>query len=297
MAGTYTDVPSRRFAYDDDGTVAFWCTGVGADAGSFDSEVTAGELATLNNQDTDAVGLSNSSAYGIWFLFPELREVDGVFVAANTGTGFGPDVGMIATADATATNPFGPAWTQSVAAGSTPNITAIPRDNYRTQIVSMAETSERGLAAIRGDTGSSRRFLQLHIYGTISPGETPDRILFIDEATGLEFTGPIDYGDIPRGGSEDYELRLRNNSTTLQANTIQYTAESLGVDGGGGYGGGHGWFTATLPAGSTFSGTNQIASLAASTSTGIITLRRITPGGEEPRLFAPRETVQVDSWT
>jgi hypothetical protein len=297
MAGSYSDAPSRRMAYDDDGTVGFKCdcnVNEGPNADEFDSEFTPGNLATMNNQDADGVsGLSNRDT-GYYLIFPELREIDGAVCTATTGTGQQQNFGMYAVGASTVTNPF-TGWVQSVAAGSTPNLSVDVRDRYRTDIVSMAEPSRRGFAAMR--TPGSGSMAQMHVYGEISPGETPDKVLIIDENTGVEFTAPKDYGDIPRGSSEDIEIRLRNDSASLTVNTVQYTVEALGVDGGGGYGGGNGWYTSTLPGGSTFQATNQIASIASATTTGIITLRRITPGDEEPRLFAPRLQVTHASFT
>lgn len=295
MAGSYSDTPSRRMAYDDDGSVGFACTGAGPNGDAFGYELTPAQLALLNNQDTDTIGgpVGNTD-WGMFIMFPELREIDGALVAPRVSTGNGNQVLMYSVAASTSTNPFS-GWSQSVASGSTPDwdITT-ERDGYRTRIVSMAEPSRRGFAGFRPGADATAF---VHIYGEISPGETPDKIIIIDNATGLEFTGPLDYGDIPRGGSEDYEIRLRNDSASLTVNTVQYTAESLGVDGGGGYGGGHSWFTATLPGGSTYQATNQISSISAATTTGIITLRRITPATEETRLFAPRLQVTHASFT
>jgi hypothetical protein len=295
MAGSYPNVPSRRMAFDDDGSVGFACTGDGPGGDAFGYELTAGQMALINNQDTDTIGgpVGNTD-WGIFIMFPELREIDGALVAPRVSTGNGSTVLMYSVAASTATNPF-TGWSQSVASGSTPDwdITT-DRDGYRDLIVSMAEPSRRGFAGFRPGADATAF---VHIYGEISPGETPDKIIIIDENTGVEFTAAYDYGDIPRGGSEDIEIRLRNDSATLTANTVQYTVESLGVDGGGGYGGGHGWFTATLPGGAVYQATNQIASIGPATTSGLIKLRRITPADEEPRVFAPRLQVTHASFT
>lgn len=301
MAGSYSDVPGRRMAWDADGSRAFLCFAVGGgpNATSLNFELNGTQKAAANSQDLTAAMPTQGGAgsqHELFVIFPELREIDGMY--CRLGGSANGTVGMFATAANAATNPF-TGWTQKVAAGSTPDLNDNDQaiDSYRTNIVSMAETTERGAAAVFvvGSTATAPR--NLHIYGVMSPGQTPDKLLWIDDATGLEFTAPIDYGNVPRGGSEDRALRLRNDSATLQANTIQYTAQNLGVDSATQGGGGADWFTSTLPGGSTFSATQSVGSLAAATTSGIITVRRITAATEFPRVFAPRLRVVVDSWT
>lgn len=274
MAGSYPDAPSRRMAWDADGSV-----GIARNAAFQSTELTGSETAELNDEDntasTYAVAGGGSPHYVI-VIFPELREIDGVFAAAVAG------IGAFEASDDT-TNGIDGTW-DTVTANMPDEETVFTR--YRVGIVSAAETARRGLRVV----GNQALLQALHIYGTISPGETPDRLLWLDEATGLEFTAPRDYGDRPRGSSLDYELRLRNNSATLTANTIQYTAEDLFL-------GSAAWYTWTLPAGSTFQSVRSIASLAPATTTGLIVLRQIIPGTTVPQHYAARARAAVSSWS
>jgi hypothetical protein len=137
--------------------------------------------------------------------------------------------------------------------------------------------------------GNAAHQQRWHVYGEIAAGETPDRLLFIDELTGLEFALPKDYGDRPRGGSSDFEWRIKNNSAGETATTIQYTSEDLWLGSGA-------WYTHTLPGGSTYAATRSIASLAAATTTGIITTRSIIPDAETLGPHAGRTYLNVASW-
>ena len=287
MAGSYADAPSRRMAFDADGTVG---TRTLAGGGRTDM-LTAGQLADLNDESSSAVSTDQSNAAIHWALiFPELREVDGLFLTGVQSGGVDNLTTVESSADTT--NGVDGSWATIFADYADPSGTAVT-PFYRSEIRSAATSGARAVRALQpaggGNTPSLRAF---HVYGEISPGETPDRLLFLDELTGLEFTLPIDFGDVPRGGSEDVELRLRNNSATLTASNIQYTAEAITTGDTSG-----GWYTFTLPGGATFQSTQQIASLAAATTTGIITMRRITPGAAPVGLYAGRIRATTQTWS
>jgi hypothetical protein len=277
-------------APDGDGSIGFaWATGSTAPN---IYEFSAVEMARANNEAGDLAVASSKvgpthaldNTYG--YIFPELREIDGVFARRHGALAIRPFLHSPDT-----TNGFGGTWDTEIP--NMPEITTTVPD-YRDNIQSIAASSKRAVRVnIQHDGGESASIQglgELHIYGEIAAGETPDRLLLIDELTGLEFTLPIDYGDVSRGSSEDREFRIENNSAGLTANTIQYTAEALTGTSGS-------WYTVTLPGAGSFQATQSIASLAAATTTDIITLRRVTPGGETFGLHAAREYFNVDSWT
>lgn len=283
MAGSYPDAPSRRMAWDADGSVSFYWAVNGSD---FSTEHGASDKVNMNGEDDSTapsgVG-SGSPDHWTAVLFPELREIDGAFAARVGGSSI---QGLDHSPDTT--NGRDGTWTTEVA--DLTDYTSVP-GNYRSGIVSMAASSKRGLRIRQNlaGTGSGAGWRAIHIYGEIAAGQTPDRLLIIDETTGLEYTAPRDYGDVPRGSSEDREWRIRNNSASLTANTIQYTAEALVRDA-------NTWYTHTLPGGSTYQSTRQIASLAPATTTGVIVTRRVTPGTAID-LYAARVYLNVDTWS
>lgn len=290
MAGSYPNVPSRRFGLDSDGSVLV----------KFGPDTTSRAIieasATHRDNITDEeggvafdaggfTGLSHGGRIMYAWVFPELREIDGVFIARQDGLGL-----TALEHSANTTNGSGGTWVTEIA-DLTDHGTVRP--TYRSSITSTAASSKRGLRCTYlfngGLSGSAQGLQAFHVYGEIAPGQTPDRLLFIDEATGLEFTASYDYGDIPRGGSEDITWRFRNNSASLTATTIQYTAEDLYLGSGG-------WYTHTLPGGSTYQATRQVASLTPATTSGLITTRRVTPGNEDLGTHAGRIYLNVDTW-
>ena len=280
-AGSYPDAPSRRMALDDDGTVMGRRNQGGT--GSL-LEATGAQKADMQREDGTATywQIAGGSA-GSWYLFmifPELREFDGIYC------GFVTSILTEVHSSGDTTNTFDGTWTQRIADIDNPANTLI---SYRTDITSVAVSNVRGIRVRTNDTGSEQRFEQAHIYGEISAGETPDRLLWFDQATALEFAKPQDYGDVPRGSAEDKVTYLKNNSAALTANTVQVTAEDL-------FGGSGGWFT--FDEGTGFSSTLSLASsIANGANSPNITVRRITPDAGALGLHAARAYVNVGSWT
>lgn len=282
MAGNYPDQPSRRMGWDGDGTIGLY---TGSNPVNFCvgwTEMSSVQKAELNDEDASTVlsGGGGGNDINLGVIFPELREFDGYFYRQRRST-----LTIFTSADTT--NGCDGTWNALTAVTGTASIV---RPDYRDDIVSAASSAIRGLRWNSTTDGGGYAVVAMHMYGEISPGETPDRLLFIDEGTGLEFTKPRDYGNVPRGSSEDVQWRIKNNSSTLTANTVQYTTEELYLDAGGD-------FTHTLPGAGSFQATQQIASIASNTTTGIITTRRITDGATALGLRSGRTYLNVSSWS
>jgi hypothetical protein len=128
------------------------------------------------------------------------------------------------------------------------------------------------------------------IYGAIASGETPDRLLFIADATGTEYGAPQDYGDRPRGSAVDVDIRIKNNSGTLQANTIDVTrgrTETAPPDASS-------WYT--LDNGGGFGASFQVASLGSGAS-DTFTLRQNIPDTATPNVYETWLKYAVTSWS
>lgn len=274
MAGSYPDAPSRRMAWDDDGTIAMW--------GTLSSYVgltafTSPQMQDLNDED-DVLVLSTSGERYIVYLFPELREFDGFFWRQHFFS-------VTPQKSTNTTNGVDGTWTNLT---SLTNTGADVRPDYRNVIQSYAESGIRGFRHAASTSGGFHGMKASHIYGEIAPGQTPDRLLFVDTGTNLEFNLPIDYGDTPRGSATDRTFKLRNNSGSLTASTIQITAESLYLSSGN-------WFT--FSEGGAFQATLALASsIGSGADSPTITARRDIPDSETLSLHAARFQVSVGSW-
>lgn len=286
MAGSYPDVPSRRMAWDDDGTIGFYQNQSVKPAPTV---LNTTQKVELNDEDNASVafggGSGNGQTWWFWHFFPEQREFDGIF-AAVAGTGHN---GAVHTSVDT-TNGIDGTWVQQVA--DLPNYNEIYPSNYRTGITSVAVSNVRSIRTVttaQSNQGNPN-VMCYHVYGEITPGQTPDRLLYVDSGTGLEFGLPIDYGDIPRGSAADRQFKLRNNSGTLTATTVQMTAESLYLNSGA-------WFT--FSDGGAFQSTLPLTagSIGPGADSATVTLRRIVPDSESTGLHVARVQVSVGTWS
>lgn len=290
--GTYNDAPGARMALDADGSIGFYqisssaTFGVGDPPAAAWNEMTSAERIKMNNEDaSDDITLSGGDYWAGW-LFPELRDIDGVFFASDNVSGGGSDYST------NTTNAVDGTWTTMSYVG----IQWIADDLYRDNIDAQSLTGVRCVRAFNTSTGADIR--GLHVYGSIASGETPDRLLFLDESSGLEFgqsTAPeiMDFEDRPRGSIIDFEWRLRNNSAVagnnLTANTITINREALtGVmdtwmtydEGGGG-----------------FMTSESITSLAPETNSALLTTRLDVADAASLFVWAARTKVAVASWS
>lgn len=238
MAGIYDDAPSRRMGFDADGTVGVWYKD-----GFAANNLSATQMAYLNDETGhDLVSLPTSFAdYTLALIFPQDRELDGVFATAWKGQSTNPALRAV-DSSVNSTNGIDGTWVQQVAnmpefydgdvyaAGTT-------YEKFRDNIQSMAVSITTAIR-LHLDIGSTslNSFGSLHVYGTISPGETPDRILFLDaENSDAVFTKVLDYAEVPRGQTQTRTVKIKNNSSTKTINTLQMTAEDLYLNAGGFY--------------------------------------------------------------
>lgn len=281
MAGAFPDAPSRRMALDVDGSLGGSRFASGTQALQ---EFTDPEMVTLQKEDLILVTIGGGSQPDEYFfyIFPELREFDGIYIRANI-------INILSTVHSSGdtTNTFDGTWTQRIANYDDSAVASLT--TYRTEITSTAVPNVRGIRGQFDATGSGKSLSGFHIYGEISAGETPDRLLWIDNDDDLEFSKPQDYGDVPRGSAEDHVVYLKNNSALLAANSVQVTAEDL-------VGGSGGWYT--FDDGTGFSATKSLASsISNGANSPNITIRRITPDAETLGVHAARAFVSVGSWT
>lgn len=230
-------------AYDADGTVGFawnaptYLTNWNSAPGTvqpelWDVELTQAKLAQMNNENWDDYENYDSiiEHQFVW-MYPEPRELDGVYLnmrytSSNAWSASSEDskIGSDGT------------WTSLGYIGDKDNFTA---DGYRDNIESFALSNQNGLMvwASSGGALTDVRIYQLHIYGTMSPGSTPDRIIFLDTlSSDAEFSKVLDYGDIPRGQVSTRTIKLKNNSSSYSMNTVVVSAEDLYLEAGDWYG-------------------------------------------------------------
>lgn len=289
MAGFYPDVPAPRMAYDRDGTVGFKYV-----AGAVTpTQLTGGEMAQINNETENTWWAQDTVPdwyYGL--IFPQLRDITGYFNCAYFNTGTNPIV-MYTSADTT--NGIDGTWTNR---GNLSQQSGLA--NYRTAISAVSWLGIKGIRLHFDFQGGSgvRTIKKLHLFGSLTAGETPDRLRLwhptldepLDDANSSD-GAYLDWGDVVRGTNQDRSFRIKNNSATLTANSIDLSPQVLSD-------------TAptvvsqhTLSDGGAFAGSINIGNLAPGNISSVITLRRTIASNAALSLWTGRININPGSWT
>ncbi|MCY7286664.1 MAG: hypothetical protein LH624_00025 [Cryobacterium sp.] len=214
MAGNYVDPPSRRMAYDRDGTIAVYvdnATGVATQQAQL-------VLTNLNDDDLNTVGFAfslNPYSGFAGVIFPELRNIAGIFVSTRYTT-----AGAL-TWSANSTTLIDGTWTQALATTPTADYTYSPA--YRTSVTSLALTGVRALriAMSGGYNGGTPSFRAMLLFGVIPPAQSPDRLVFWHATSAIELLDAVmDFGDSPRTTTATKTFRIMNNSATMTATGV-----------------------------------------------------------------------------
>ncbi len=291
MAGAYNDYPGARMGIDADGTIGLLSQADGTTfvAGRAPAiawtEMSGAQMTSLNNEDASDDIFGPHNDHEVCIIFPEKRDIDGLFMAWDAITSGGTSY------SADTTNGIDGSWTTLSYAGFDWDAD----DEYRDNIQGLSQTGVRAIRHFNGAQNADWR--GAHTYGSMASGETPDRIIFLDEASGLEFgqsTAPeqMDFGDRPRGSIKDHEFRVRNNSTVagnnLTATTIVLTREAL-------TGSMDTWMTYDENGGG-FMTSETVTSLAPETNSALLTMRLDIADAATLFVWAARTKVAVTTW-
>jgi hypothetical protein len=221
MAGSFSDVPGYRFAYDVDGTIGV----IYSYSGGVIASVSSADLSKANQEQASANNVSNSVRVDtrlyvpgggdnnyVALVFPELRDIAGYFLSVPS---VAPTGGKIIQTSSDTTNGQDGTWT-TVAnphGGINGNSIALS-PAYRTEIKTVEWTSVR---AIRFTV--TNVFWACHLYGTISTSLSTER-LRVTDISDNDIVAQLDMGNIPQRTSATKQLKISNLSATQTANNI-----------------------------------------------------------------------------
>jgi hypothetical protein len=299
----YPALSDHRIPYHRDGTrVAYGGRANDGVAARFAQGPTAwfstADLIELNDGDYDPTSVDdvfegdsgNGRRYmALWFFFPEVREISAAHIGVADTTvpdGYGiADGGIQGSTDTT--NGVDGTWeTASTPSGQPGGARAL--DTWRRLVRPISFTGGKRVLRICRDSDqpikTNTRIRLIHLYGEKAAGQTPDDILFIDDATNQEFGAVLDFGDRPLGTTVTRVFRLKNASTTKTANTVNLQCNDSDF--------------AISTDGTTWVATINIASLAPGAQSSNLYVRCTTPapGASLGPRFAEL-VVTVASWT
>lgn len=282
MTGFYPDVPSHRMALDKDGSLLLTVSG------GVVTEQTNALMIALNDETTTTVGNWNN-VYVI-VLFPELRDLAGLFSATNHL--FSSTKTMTVTTSVDTTNGLDGTWdalTSYSVVGSGTDVAPY----HRTSIVTAAAAGVKAVRFLTNEASGYSNYRAVHLYGTITAGENPDRLAIWDSAFDERVAAAyLDWGDVPRSSTDDREFRVKNLSSTLTATDITCSIDAL-TDASPTVVGQH-----TLSAdGIAFASTAvHTGGLAPGAISAPFTLRRTTPADADLSLWDVRLNAVAASW-
>lgn len=285
MAGNYPDAPSWRMAYDRDGSIGGRISSSGTIT-QFSSAV----LTQLNDETNGlAVTIADrgQTAY-LFVLFPELRDVDAVFTRNAT-----PDPASLVEWQVSedTTNGFDGTWVTLLPAVVSSHGSVSP--GYRSPSSATA-LGVRGVRIKASPDGHTTQYepSAVHLYGERTPGQALNA-LELWHPTNDEKLPPawLDWGNTPRGSSEDRTFRVKNISTTSTAEDVRVAFDVL-TDGAPSVPGQH----LLSFGGGSFLAQVNVGDLAPGAISGPVTVRRVTASNAQLGLFAFRVFAEPDAW-
>jgi hypothetical protein len=272
--------------FDIDGSVGFILSGNGSGTVT---QMTAGELANLNDQTNSTVTLPSSGTYSWGLIFPELRDIKGIVHAITNGWS-----SQVQTSTDT-TNGLDGTWTTQIASLPTPS----PLDQVviRTSVQSCNMLGVKSIR-INSPTSGNRFAYWLHLYGSISDNTGLDKLRVwhptldepLDDSTSAD-GAHLDWAEVTRGTTADKTLRIKNNSAILTANSVTLTT-SVPTDASPTIGP-----QITYSDGGAFATTLNIGNLAPGAISSVITIRRTTSSTAALSLWTWRTICEAVSWT
>jgi len=278
---TYSSYAGHRMAYHLDGTTVYRI-----DTNNTITQLNSTQIGYLNDESTSSYAVGERAH--IVFIFPQLRDLTHYFIGRE-GTSYNGGAGTFEISSDTTTGLDG-SWS-TIASPYVLGNNTVP--NYRT----INALSSSGIKAVRIENGStyggSLNFTAIHLFGTLSSGETPNRLdLWHPTLNQRVSASYFDFGDKQQSTVTNISFRVKNQSSTQTANTIvvsMATLTDLSPTAIGNY-------TLNLNGGS-FASTQTISSLAPNATSDVLTLKLNNPSNAALSLWAGTVKALATSWT
>lgn len=267
MAGNYPDVPGHRMAYDRDGSILLSVN----EGTAVITTATVPQMQAANNESGGkflvhaASSTSASPVYSAVLMFPELRNVGGLYHGASLANSV--TAGLYTSVDTT--NGFDGTWTL-VGSWTVRSLTSKPAMRNLIDPYGITAVKAVKWRVQMGTAGSAHNYhWAAQVYGV--PASSPDRLRLWHPTLDQEVDGVyFDWGDVARSTQLDRDFRVKNSSA-LTANSVGLTMEAL---------------TDTAPSnvsqhtfsddGVNFTSSLNIGNLAPGVISPVLTLRRTT---------------------
>lgn len=252
------------------------------------TQLSAAQVAALNDE-SDASPITVETSGTQWaFLFPEARDFDAFALLLLVGAFGGSSVVEVSP---DTTNGLDGTWSQVAAPSYAANTNVLSVPAFRTAVQSVTALGVRGVR-VRINYSVGAQLYGVHLYGERSPGQALNA-LELWHPTADEKLPPawLDWGNTPRGSSEDRTFRVKNISTTSTAEAVRVAFDVL-TDGSPSVPGQH----LLSYGGGSFLAQVNVGDLAPGAISGAVTVRRVTASNAQLGVFAFRVFAEPDAW-
>ena len=288
MAGNYPDVPGHRIPYDRNGSVGFHLSSTGVI-----TSLSATRLVGGNDEDPGSTNYldnqpnsTDTTLQRTGIILPEPHDVVGFYFSTNGGF---PGSALVETSVNT-TNGLDGTWVNQGTAASFNKTNS--KNAMRSQISAVTWS---GIVGVRvgWQGGAGEQYVySLHVYGSPSAGEAPDRLRFWDPVLNQQVAGHhADLGDLSRNTVTSKTFRVHNPSVTLTAYSVGLTTEALTDSSPTNVG----QYEFSVNSGA-YASTANLGDLAPGATSPIITWRRTTPASAALSVWNVRAVASAASY-
>ena len=217
----YVAINERRIPYDIDGSAVAYrsapiTTNPNVLLNQYPNWFSSLQMGQLNSATRDLDIGGNNSMWAFFFFLTELTEITAVSFLFSEDTNALNTVLILGSSDST--NGIDGTWESGVFSTQSPSNRA---DWWRENVVSLSFSGPVKCIKIGFGGDTSRRTIPkaIHLFGRKAAGQNPDDIVFTD-ASGDILTALVDFGDVPEGTTSYEQIRVKNASTTKNANDI-----------------------------------------------------------------------------
>lgn len=230
MPDEYPPAPGQRLAYDLMGC-QLWT--YKPDLSSLTRRTTS-EMDLLNNEENYGPVIFNGDVFSTLYtemLFPYPVDFFGIWASGDVSLGPTGNLNALFS-DVSVTSDPQHVVQDTDLTEVTDHLTLPKHFNTWRFSTEITEFSAENVWAIRGTMRAGHifgdiRLHQLHLYAAPNPENNPNRVIVIDDDTGLEVASVVDWGNTARGSVRSHTFQVKNNSATHTATDVTLGFHSL----------------------------------------------------------------------
>lgn len=255
----------------------------------------ASDIRRLNSEDSAAPGYAlpgnTYPGYQLIFVFPDVRVLGGYWAGVGYAGASIPAAALLTNVEISANTTTGVdgLWTSVTTSVDKTNTSSPFWRSHITSLPSLPANAIRFTFAY----DVNMRYPRIHLYGVSQPGQLSNRLLAWHPTIDQRMpAAALDWGDVPRGSSEDRTFRVKNTSSLLTAITPSVSIDALNLQSPSVAG-----MYLVSSDGAAFASTLTLPTMAPGAISRVLTVRRSTPGTATLGLAGARLVLAAADWS